>query len=299
MTVVLRTVIAIGGAIALRFALPLVTNIPLQIALGFAGGVFLSSLHESFVHEYLGHARTKTREFWKRHPRIFLPLVEGFWLHHVVHHGKTYRDGYLEQFGKSLDRDKVDAWGPEVFYRMFDAKDQEWVRKRLPPGTLIEHLHAAEYGLGAVSVVKFASTVFPLVLLVFCAAPFWMAVSAAVPMLFVYPAMSNTLHRRIMHVPQDGTVSVDRPEASKSWFVGTAALKALERWHWMHHEYIYCNYNLLVLADFFRRGARRKPSEQDLEKMAREGLSMDECSATVRFRRFLKASKDRIDAMAA
>jgi hypothetical protein len=231
-------------------------------------------MHESIVHQYLGHAKAKTREYWKKHPRIFLPLIEGFFLHHVVHHGKTFREGYMEQFGGSLNAQSVDAWAPESFYRLFADKDQDWVRKVLPPHKLVEHLHAADYGLGAVSGVKFASTTFPLVLFVFAVAPFWMAVSAVLPMLFVYPAMSNSIHRQIMHVPQDGEVKVARNDSSLVWFIGTAYMRAVERWHWMHHEYIYCNYNLLVLADFFR-GARRKPSKKDLEKMASEGLAMD------------------------
>ncbi|HEY9760128.1 MAG TPA: hypothetical protein V6C97_33540 [Oculatellaceae cyanobacterium] len=290
---------AVGGA-ALCYCLHFVTNIPLQIAIGAVGGIFLSSFHESYVHQFLGHAKKKTREFWARHPHIFLPLIEGFFLHHVVHHGKTYREGYLVQFGESLDMAKIDQWGPEAFYRLFEPKDQDWVRRKLPPATIVEHLHAADYGLGAVSGVKFASTVFPLVLLVFAVAPFWMAVAAAVPMLFVYPAMSNTLHRNIMHIPQDGSVGIAVPmDQKKNWFVGSAALKALERWHWMHHEYIYCNYNLLVLADFFRRGARRKPSAKDLEKMEQEGLAMDEWSGVVRFRKFVRSVMARVDALAA
>lgn len=249
-----------------------VGNLYVQLGIGFIFGIFASSMHESHVHQHLGHAKTATREFWKRHPRICLPLIEGFFLHHIVHHAKTYREGYLEQFGESLSAEDVDSWAPEAFYRLFAAADQSWIRTKVPPALLIDHLHQADYGLGAVSAIKFASTVLPLVGVIFVIAPFWMAVATAVPMLFVYPAMSNTIHRNMMHVSQDGSASM-HPHSSARWFVGTRLMQALERWHWMHHEYIYCNYNLLVLADFFR-GVRRQPSEQDLRKMAQEGLVM-------------------------
>jgi hypothetical protein len=282
----LGALISVACVAVLYLLLPRVTSLSCQIFIGFGLGIFLSSMHESIVHQYLGHAKTKTREFWRKHPRVFLPLLEGFFLHHVVHHGKTFRDGYLEQFGKSLDSQSVDAWAPEAFYRLFESRDQEYVRRVLPPYKVVEHLHAADYGLGAVSAIKFASTVFPLVIIVFAVAPFWMALSAALPMLFVYPAMSNSIHRHIMHVPQDGGVKVARNDSSLGWFIGSAYMRAVERWHWMHHEYIYCNYNLLVLADFFR-GARRKPSEKDLEKMVSEGLTMDTWSGFTRPRRFV------------
>jgi hypothetical protein len=278
----MRRVLLILGRVALIVILSLllrqVTSLAGQLCVGPILGCCLFSLHESVVHEYLGHARKEMREFWRRHPRLFFPLIEGYWLHHVVHHGKTFRDGYLVQFGQSLSIEKVDAWGPEAFYRLFDAKDQDYVRKVLPPHKIVEHLHKAEYGLGAVSFVKFASTIFPVVAIVFALVPFWMALSAALPMLFVYPSMSDLIHRNIMHVSQDKGFGVSATGKPKNWllgsFVGTGYLKALERWHWMHHEYIYCNFNLFVLADFFR-GKRRKPSAQDLAKMASEGLAMD------------------------
>ena len=277
------TICTTTAVVALLYRLlPLITNIPLAICVGVVLGIPLSSLHKSFVHQFLGHAKTKIREFWRRHPRLFLPLIEGFFLHHVVHHGKTYRDGYLVQFGERLDMNAVDTWAPEAFYRLFDAEDQGWVRRRLPPKTVIEHLHAADYGLGAVSGFKFASTVLPLVAVIFVLAPFWVAVGAALPLLFVYPAMSNSIHRNIMHINQDGGHERGKHWLT-SWLVGTAYMKALERWHWMHHEYIYCNYNLLVLGDFLR-GARRRPSQEDLEKMASEGLAMETWFTSLRKR---------------
>ena len=52
-----------------------------------------------------------------------------------------------------------------------------------------------------------------------------MALSAALPMLFVYPAMSNLIHRQIMHVPQDGEVKVARNDSSLVWFIGTAYMR--------------------------------------------------------------------------
>lgn len=283
MKMTLKAVIIVAAVTASHFALCRITSIPLQLVVGLLLGVFLTSLHESLVHQYLGHAKTGTREFWLRHPRVFLSLIEGFWLHHVVHHGKTFRDGYLVQFGEGLDMKAVDEWGPEAFYRLFKEKDQAYVRKTLPPAKIVAHMHSADYGLGADSVIAFASTVLLLVCVVFALVPFWMALSAALPMLFVYPAMSNVIHRNIMHIPQDGSVRVVRNETSVNWFVGTAYMKALERWHWMHHEYIYCNYNLLVLADFFR-GARRKPSAEDREKMEKEGLVMETWSWSNRLR---------------
>jgi hypothetical protein len=255
--------------ISYSFAIPLST-IGIEVCLGLAIGIVLSSLHESLVHQYLGHAKKKTLNFWQKHPRLFLPLMEGYFLHHVVHHGKTFCDGYLVQFGKELDVEAVDAWAPEAFYRLFDVRDQSYIREVLPPAKIIEHLHAADYGLGAVSAVKFASTIVPLTVLVFALAPFWLALGASLPMLFVHTAMSNSIHRQIMHIPQVKTGE----HGGSSWLVGSAYMKALERWHWMHHEYMYCNYNLLVLGDFLR-GAQRRPSKQDLERMAREGLAMD------------------------
>jgi hypothetical protein len=258
----------------LHFALSFITNIYYQIGVGFCSGIFLASLGESYIHQYIGHAKAKVHAVWRRHPRTFMVLIIGFFLHHVVHHGKTYREGYLEQFGESLDPNAVDTWAPEAFYRLFDAKDQAYVRKAMPAERIIEELHKADYGLGAVSTVAFACLMLPLVAVVFVVAPLWMALSAALPMLIIFPMMSDFIHRHMMHLPQDGVVVV-RHDSSPSWLVGTAYMKALERWHWMHHEYIYCNYNLFVLADFFR-GVNRTPSPKDRQKMAAEGLILDD-----------------------
>ena len=97
MNYILKALIILPCVAAVCIVLRRVTDIPSQLAIGFLLGIFLSSMHESLVHQYLGHAKAKTRDYWKKHPRIFLPLIEGFFfLHHVVHHGKTFREGYMD-----------------------------------------------------------------------------------------------------------------------------------------------------------------------------------------------------------
>ena len=273
---------------ALRASIfPSIATILLELAIGLLLlGPVLASFHESYVHDIIGHARKSTRDWWKRHPRLFLPLIEGFFLHHIVHHGKTFREGYLSQFGETLDPAKVDEWAPRVFYSLFDEKDREWVRKKVSPQAVVLHLKQSEYGLGAASGLKFASTIVPLALLLLLVLPFWLALGADLAMLLIYPAMSNLIHRNIMHIDQLQPLPGPRRQGRfLNWLWGSAYMKALERWHWMHHEYVLCNFNLFVFADFFR-GTRRKPTQQDLNKMAAEGLAMDRWLDS--FRRYLQ-----------
>ncbi|MDR3612866.1 MAG: hypothetical protein P4L53_04815 [Candidatus Obscuribacterales bacterium] len=248
-------------------------TIVIEVCVGLALlGPICASMHESLVHQYIAHAKRETVNFWRRHPRIFLTLLLGHFFHHVVHHGKTFREGYLKQFGRPLEHEDVDAWAPEAFYKAFPAEHQAYIRKAASPAAIIEKLHASEYGLGAASPCRFALTIVPLVLVVLLVAPFWLAFGTGASMLFLYPAMSCIIHRNMMHVPQVAGGGRVQNILTK-FLVGSAYMKWLERYHWLHHRYVYCNYNLLVFADFLR-GTWRRATAADLEKMQTEGLDV-------------------------
>ena len=83
--------------------------IVMHTLLGLFFGYIVATLIESIVHQKVSDAPAKSVKQWNRHPLIFKPFIQANYSHHTIHHIKTFRGNYVEQFRNEAEREKLDA----------------------------------------------------------------------------------------------------------------------------------------------------------------------------------------------
>jgi hypothetical protein len=220
-----------------------------QCLWGLLLGYLIATWAESFFHHHIGHASPRVRAFWERHPRIGKPFLQAFYAHHIIHHARTFRRDFVTQFMDDEERQRLDAILPP------DHKD-EIIRNK--------------YGvtITGTSTIWFVAPVMPFVPLLYLAFGPIVTLSAAVPMFIVYPMMSKWLHP-LIHKAEEDLLHTCTP--FEQWVMNTWYMKLVVIDHFLHHEYIMCNFNLLRGGDFIRR-KHRSPGSKDVREMRRIGL---------------------------
>jgi hypothetical protein len=221
----------------------------LQVGLGIVVGYLAATLWESYSHNRILHARVSTREFWRRHPRIFWSAMRGHYAHSVVHHGLTFRQDFVTQFESAEERADLDALLPE-------GKDGELIRYSCYGNSI--------YGFGTLIFLAPIPVLAPL--FYYLVGP-WSAV-AAIPTMTAPLLLSMIVHPFI-HLDQSGAQKVaPKPVA---WLLRTRYLQAAVKNHYVHHEQPDRNFNLLLGGDVLW-GVHRAPTEAELSKMESLGL---------------------------
>ncbi len=223
-----------------------------QLLCGLAWGYVVASLCESFFHRHILHANARFRQLWKRHPLIFGVCQSAYYTHHVIHHVRSFRQSFVTQFLDEQERQCVDAGIPEAYRRQVRAEKY---------GTTLTKIGALWY----------VAPSLPVFLVTFLVCGRWVTFGMAVPILLLYPWMSMVVHPFIHRRYKDAVAELSYP---LSWFMSTRYMRFVIRHHYLHHQYIKCNYNLLIGADLLL-GAHRSASAEDLEKMDLLGLPID------------------------
>mgnify|MGYP000897804549 CR=1 FL=1 len=227
-------------------------SIPFEILCGLVWGYVAASLTESFFHRHVLHANARFRRLWKRYPTFFAGDRSAYYSHHVIHHVRTYRHSFVNQFPNDTEQVKVDNSLPEGYRR--------WII-------------AEKYGttLTFIGVLRFVSPSPPVILFTCLLFGWWVTLGMLVPFWLILPSMSKFvhpfLHRRYQEALADSPTLL-------AWFMRTRYMRFLIRHHYLHHRYIKCNYNLLLGGDFIL-GVQRAPSTEDLKAMEALGLPLD------------------------
>jgi hypothetical protein len=220
----------------------------LQLAVGLATSYLAATLSESYLHRTVGHATTRRRRFWARHPRLCGHLTRVHYRHAVLHHGLTFARDHVTQFLGEADKARVDA----IIAPHGDR--------------LIEKEH---YGLtvGLRSLLTYNVAVLPIL-----PALFWLCGSVAclgaLPVLSAAPLLAMFVHS-YLHLPYSEALRrCPRPAA---FLLGTRYFRAVARHHYLHHVYPRFNFNLLIGGDWLL-GTHRRASPDDLRAMDEIGI---------------------------
>lgn len=204
-----------------------------ELAAGVLAGYVASTLIESFFHHRVSDAPRRTLVFWERYPRLFAIFIRANYSHHIIHHGRTFRADYVTQFASEQERKALD----------------EELAARGAHGKIIRDSQYAMtlHGSGALS---FMAPFVPLAVLasVFGGAAFGLGffiLSCASPWL-------NTYIHPYLHMPQRQALRSASP--LMRLFLKSGYYRRLVAYHYMHHKYVACNFNLLFGGDWMREG---------------------------------------------
>ena len=219
------------------------------IGCGMILGWFLASFAESFFHHHIGHASPELRRFWARYPLIGTPFLNAFYEHHIIHHARTFKQDFVTQF-TSLEEERD-------LYLSMPIDRRDFIRDE-------------NYGmtLKGSGIVMFVLPIVPLVPIIYLLFGPWVTLGASIPMFVVYPLMSKWLHS-IIHKSDDFVARNYSP--LEVYIMNTWYMRHVLQDHFLHHEYVMCNSNLVRGGDFWR-GYHREPKEKDLRTMKRLGI---------------------------
>ncbi len=233
----------------------MLTHILLRILSGFFLGYVIASWSESFFHQHIGHASPRLRRFWERYPLIGTPFLAAFYCHHIIHHSLTFRKDFVTQFESEEERLRLNARIPA-----------HWLKSVVQD----------DYGLTLRGAAKFlfVAPITPFVPVIYLLFGPWVLLGASIPMFFIYPMMSKWLHP-LIHKAEEGLLHTCTPLEQRimnSWY-----MKLVLRDHFLHHEYVNCNYNLLRGGDYMRF-VHRDATTDELATMKRIGLQPERVS---------------------
>ena len=221
----------------------------LYLIFGICLGYIIASWAESFFHQHIGHASPRLRRFWQRHQLFGSFFLSAFYTHHILHHCKTFRKDFVTQFESHEERQRLIDEIPEASRKS---------------------IMADLFGLTLKGRSKFffVAPILPLVPVIYLVFGLWVTLGAIIPMFIVYPMMSKWIHPLIHKAEMN---LLGDCNALERWLMNTSYMKAVVRDHFLHHEYVKCNYNLLRGGDYIRN-VHREPDDADLFELRRVGI---------------------------
>ncbi len=221
-----------------------------HICFGLILGYLVASFLESSLHRAIHHAGPRMRRFWTHYPRIGGPFRRAYFSHGIIHHRWTFRRDFVTQFHSDDERKRLDEKIPV---------DQGVLIRRERYGLTLRGQGVVWFNLPILLCLPLIGFAWgPWVLL--GALPGLAAYSCIT--IFVHPY----LHQPHCEMPVDGSLLL-------RWILQTDYVKYLRRYHYLHHHYPDCNFNLLLGGDFVL-GRYRSPTARDRVKMRRLGLSL-------------------------
>lgn len=214
---------------------------------GLILGVLSGTVTESVGHRLVGHPTIALKKFYLKYPRLFSPFLHFISQHVVVHHQKTFRKNFFEQFDDEQHKLQLDRW----------------ISTKLEP-KLADLIWRENYHLaltGAFSILRFAIPFFlgPVLIgmafgfnvflgsLIFAFAPVWFSV-------YIHP---------LIHIPTDTA----RAHSFVQWLMKTRYMGHAFRNHYLHHRHPKSNFNLFIGGDYLLF-IHRKATAQDEQELA-------------------------------
>ncbi len=230
-----------------------------------------SSIWESLFHEYVLDITPAHRAFLYRHRRWLPALWHVHYDHNVLHHFRTYRHSYVEQFSHAGDEEAL----KQVLARQFD------------PATW-RHMVRSRYGATFTSAGHGPYAVPILINLLWLPfAPGWTAAAAMLlaNLVFATPyfLFSKWFHLH-MHSRFEDMLR-DAPWPTR-WVLTSPYGVAARVSHFIHHRDSRRNYNLQYGADLVR-GRWRAPTHAEWDEMVGIGLVTPAHRAAMEGRRVL------------
>ena len=188
-----------------------------------------TSMWETLVHWKILHASRRRRQQWKRLGGVFNLLRKAYFSHAVIHHRKTYKTNYYVQFDSTEDKNALDA--------------------RLKPRPQLRIL-GNRYGL---DVSGFWETAVFIAVPVVISTSLFLLLCPDFVCLGVLIALSPLLLSKYLHPllhaeatgPLEPHTFLSRLRLRRSRF-----FIYIRRYHYLHHEDVSCNYNLLPGGDW-------------------------------------------------
>ena len=232
------------------------TTVAVKLLAGLIFGYLTISVCESFFHRTIQHAGVSVRLWYAKAGALGRALLNAWYAHHVVHHFLTCRRNHVTQFSCDEERAKL---------------DQHLSDRGL--ADIIACRYGVALGKEFKSYAQYMAPTMPIFVVLCYFGGGWFTVGACIP-LCIWPMLAQCihpyLHMRYARVLHHGPRPI-------SWLARTRYFRYLARYHWLHHRYTNCNYNLLVGGDRLLC-VHRAASEEDLEEMRSIGLAVpQEC----------------------
>ena len=212
--------------------------ISLQLIFGLFLGYACGSFIEAIIHRYILHAPQNFLKYWKKHYKLFGFLYREYEIH-KIHHYQTFRINTVTQFENENERLKLND--------RLSLRGIEFVR----------HVERVQYGLRAqpsmlLPVSILISIIFGIPII--CILGNWVFLGSIPFMYFLPYFMSRVLHP-FSHMSYKQALSKSSSPIIR-FIIRTNAYKYLID-RFIHHQYISCNYNLILGADYFLKWNRK------------------------------------------
>lgn len=215
----------------------------------FALGIFLgylsATITESLGHKFTGHPGSAQRKIYFKFPRIFAPFLKPLYQHLTIHHHKTFRSEFFEQFSDEDEKKRLDSWIAQRFSPEFSSlvwKERYNLTLVGVAGTLP---FALPFCLGPLVILATLGKLPFLGSLVLAFSPVWLSK-------FVHP---------LIHKPEETA----RFHPLIQWLMKTKYMRLVLRNHYLHHQQLETNFNLLLGGDFLVNLHRTATKEEETE----------------------------------
>ncbi|RZA09750.1 MAG: hypothetical protein EOP11_00645 [Proteobacteria bacterium] len=203
------------------------------MALVIAGiilGLLSATVTESIGHKYAGHPGPRQRNLYRKFPRLMAPFLKPYYQHLVIHHHRTFKADHFEQFESQLEKEKLDAW----------------IRKKFSPefaGLIwLERYNLTLEGISGTLPFALPFLLGPLLIL-FTLGP--VAFLASLLTAFIPVWLSKYVHP-LVHLPQE----TEHEHPFIRWLMRTRYMRHVFRNHYLHHQHLEKNFNLLLGGDY-------------------------------------------------
>ncbi len=212
---------------------------------GLILGFISATITESFGHKFTGHPTAFQRSLYLKYPRLFYPFLRPMYQHLVIHHHKSFKSGFFDQFNDEEEKRVVDTWIAQHFES--DFASLVW---------------AERYNLtlkGFVGTIPFA--------IPFCFGPLVIglllgpvACGASLLCAFIPVWMSKFVHP-LIHLPEE----TQNAGPFVKWLMRTRYMRRVFINHYLHHQELETNFNLLLGGDYLTRLHRKATDTEKLE----------------------------------
>jgi hypothetical protein len=217
--------------------------------LGLLFGFLSATVTESLGHRFTGHPGPRQRRLYLKYPRLFHIFLKPYYQHLVIHHHRTFKGNFFDQFRDELEKKELDTWISRKFSKQFS--ELIWV----------ERYNLTLKGISGTLPFAIPFTAGPLLIgMVFG----WTAFFASLLTAFIPVWMSKFIHP-LVHLPEETHLA----HPLIQWLMKTSYMKMVFKNHYLHHQQLETNFNLLLGGDYIV-GHHRAPTIE--EAVALESL---------------------------
>ncbi len=220
--------------------------------LGIFLGYLSATITESLGHKYTGHPGPTQRKAYFKYPKFFAAFLKPLYQHLVIHHHKTFRGEFFEQFSDEDEKLRIDSWIAQRFSPEFAAliwKERYNLTLVGIAGTLP---FALPFCIGPAIILCSLGKMAFFGSLVLAFSPVWLSK-------FVHP---------LIHLPEESA----NHHPFIQWLMQTNYMRRVFRNHYLHHQHLETNFNLLLGGDYlvFLHRKATAAEEADLQKLLQE-----------------------------